>query len=266
MAEPVFRVLESVVPWLANRNGPHVSIDGLQNIPERGGAVLAFNHTGYLDWYPGSVAALRRGRRLRFMIKTEMTHVPGVNYVIKHINLIPVDRSAGSGSYQVAVQRLAEGELVGLHPEATISRSFELREFKTGAVRMAHAAGVPIIPGIVWGIHRVWTKDHRKHLWRNHTPVLMKIGPPMTPSDDIEAATVELRDTMAAMLEAAQLEYPHPAGAYWVPRRLGGSAPTVAEAVRLREAELAERDRKRIQRASRAHRPLRRTPAGLGRP
>ena len=266
MAEPFFRALEIVVPRLANANGPHVRIDGLENIPEHGGAVLAFNHTGYLDWYPGSIAALRRGRRLRFMIKAEMTHVPGVNYVIKHINLIPVDRSAGSGAYDVAVQRLAEGQLVGLHPEATISRSFELREFKTGAVRLAYAAGVPIIPSIVWGIHRVWTKDHPKHLWRNHIPVLMKIGPPMTPSDDVEAATVELHDTMAAMLEQAQLEYPHPAGAYWVPRRLGGSAPTVAEAVRLRQAELAERDRKRLQRASRERRRLRRTLSGVGRP
>ncbi len=54
---------------------------------------------------------------------------------------------------------------------------------------------------------------------------------------------------MAAMLEAAQLEYPHPAGAYWVPRRLGGSAPTMAEALEMRAAELAERDRKRIEQA-----------------
>lgn len=263
MAEPFFRTLEIVVPRLANVNGPHLTIHGLENIPERGGAVLALNHTSYLDWYPGSIAALRRGRRLRFMIKAEMTRVPGVNYVIKHIKLIPVDRSAGAGAYDVAVRRLADGELVGLHPEATISRSFELREFKTGAARMAHAAGVPLIPVIVWGIHRMWTKDHPRQLWRNHIPVLTKIGAPIAPSGDVEATTVELRKVMAAMLEQAQLEYPHPAGAYWVPQRFGGGAPTMAEALRLREAELAERDRKRLQRA--AGGPLRRTLAGLGR-
>ncbi|ORW10446.1 lysophospholipid acyltransferase family protein [Mycolicibacter longobardus] len=249
MAEPFFRALEIVVPRLVKFNGPHVTIDGLANIPERGGAVLTFNHTGYLDWYPGSVAALRRRRRLRFMIKVEMTEVPVVNYVIKHIKLIPVDRSAGAGAYDVAVQRLADGELVGLHPEATISRSFELTDFKTGAARMAHTAGVPLIPVIVWGIHRVWTKDHPKQLWRNNIPVLTKIGRPMAASADIEATTAELHNTMAAMLEEAQLEYPHPAGAHWVPRRLGGSAPTPAEAQQLREAELAERDRRRLERA-----------------
>ncbi len=65
---------------------------------------------------------------------------------------------------------------------------------------------------------------------------------------------------MAAMLEEAQLEYPHPAGAHWVPRRLGGSAPTLAEALEMRAAELAERDRKRAEQAHRG--PRRWTPAG----
>ncbi|QZA07646.1 1-acyl-sn-glycerol-3-phosphate acyltransferase [Mycolicibacter heraklionensis] len=249
MAEPFFRALEIVVPRLVNANGPQVTIDGLENIPERGGAVLTLNHTSYLDWYPASLAALRRRRRLRFMIKAEMTEVPVVNYVIKHVKLIPVDRSAGAGAYDEAVQRLRQGELVGLNPEATISRSFELREFKTGAARMAHAAGVPLIPVIVWGIHRVWTKDHPKHLWRNNIPVLAKIGEPMAASADVAATTAELRNTMAAMLEEAQLEYPHPAGAHWVPRRLGGGAPTMAEALEMRAAELAERERKRMEQA-----------------
>lgn len=50
----------------------------------------------------------------------------------------------------------------GVYPEATISRSFELKEFKSGAARMAIAADVPIIPHIVWGAQRIWTKDHPK--------------------------------------------------------------------------------------------------------
>lgn len=262
MAEPFFRALEIVFPLLANANGPHVTIDGLENIPEHGGAVLTVNHTGYLDWYPASVAALRRNRRLRFMIKAEMTEVPVVNYAIKHLKLIPVDRSAGAGAYDEAVQRLRQGELVGLNPEATISRSFELGEFKTGAARMAYSAGVPLIPVIVWGIHRVWTKDHPKHLWRNHIPVLARIGQPMAAGADAAATTAELRSTMAEMLHRAQLEYPHPAGAHWVPRRLGGSAPTVAEAQQMREAELAERERRRIEQGRARGGRLRKTPAG----
>lgn len=96
------------------------------------------------------------------MIKAEMADVKAVNYVIKHARLIPVDRRSGHDAFDAAVQRMREGELIGTHPEATISRSFELREFKTGAARMALEAQVPIVPVIVWGAHRIWPKDHPK--------------------------------------------------------------------------------------------------------
>jgi 1-acyl-sn-glycerol-3-phosphate acyltransferase len=174
-----------------------------------------------------------------------------VNFVIKRIKLIPVDRSAGADAYAAAVQALQQGELVGVHPEATISRSFELSEFKTGAARMAEAAEVPVIPLVVWGAQRIWTKDHPKKLWRNKFPVLVKIGKPLWPCGSVERTNTELRSAMSELLDRAQREYPHPAGAFWVPRRLGGSAPTMAEALAMREAELAERDRKRAQDAGR---------------
>lgn len=248
MAEPFFRMLEVVIPPLVAVNGPYLTLDGLENIPEHGGALIALNHTSYVDWYPASIAALRRRRRLRFMIKSEMVDVPVVSFVIKHIKLIPVDRAAGADAYAVALQRLKQGELVALHPEATISRSFELSEFKTGAARLARAADVPIIPIIVWGAQRIWTKDHPKKLWRNKVPVLVKIGQPLRVADSVEQTTANLRRAMTDLLDRAQQEYPHPAGAFWVPRRLGGSAPTMAEALQLREAELAERARKRAAR------------------
>lgn len=250
MAEPFFRMLELIVPPLVEANGPHLMIEGLDNIPDRGGALITLNHTSYVDWLPASIAAYRRRRRLRFMIKAEMTEVPPVNFVIKHVKLIPVDRAAGADAYAVAVQRLKQGELVGMHPEATISRSFELREFKTGAARMARAAEVPIVPLIVWGAQRIWTKDHPKNLWRNHIPVLVKIGEPLHPAASVEQTNAELRRVMTELLDQAQQQYPHPPGEFWVPRRLGGGAPTMAEALQMREAELAERARKRAERAS----------------
>lgn len=145
MAEPFFRMMEILVPSIVAANGNKITFEGLENIPERGGALIALNHTSYVDWVPASIAAHHRRRRLRFMIKAEMQDVRAVNYVIKHAQLIPVDRSVGADAYAVAVQRLRAGELVGLHPEATISRSLELREFKTGAARMALEAQVPIL-------------------------------------------------------------------------------------------------------------------------
>jgi 1-acyl-sn-glycerol-3-phosphate acyltransferase len=241
MAEPVFRTIEILVKAAIALNGIKITFIGEENIPQRGGAVVAVNHTSYLDWIPAEYAATLRGRRLRFLIKAELQQVRSINFVIKHVKLIPVDRSAGAGAYTIAVQRLRAGELVGVHPEGTISRSFELREFKTGAARMAYQADVPIIPMIVWGAHRIWTKDHPKSLWRSKIPITVNIGAPIYPMDTVENTQAALRDAMATLLRETQKSYPHPPGAYWVPRRLGGGAPTPEEARLLDEAELAQR-------------------------
>lgn len=148
--EPVFRTLEITATTAVRVTGARITYRGLQNIPADGGAVIAINHTGYFDWLPAALGVMQRRRRLRFMIKSEMQRVKFVDFLIRHTKTIPVDRRAGAGAYAVAVARLREGELVGVYPEATISRSFELKDFKTGAARMSLEAQVPIVPLIVW--------------------------------------------------------------------------------------------------------------------
>jgi 1-acyl-sn-glycerol-3-phosphate acyltransferase len=163
---------------------------------------------------------------------------------MKHI---PVDRRDGRGSFNRAVQSLKDGEIVGVFPEATISRSFELKDFKAGAVRMAAEAGVPLLPAIIWGSQRVWTKDHPKRLGRTRTPISVHVGPAMhvARGDDYAEATVALRAQMEQMLHVAQKEYPdEPSGpddSWWQPARLGGTAPTPDEAHRLDREELKAR-------------------------
>lgn len=246
--EPVFRSLEIAGKAAMRVTGTRLDFQELQHIPGSGGAVIAINHTSYVDFLPAALAATYRKRRMRFMIKAEMQNVRGVNFLIKHTGTIPVDRSAGGDAYPVAVDRLRAGELVGVYPEATISRSFELKDFKTGAARMALDAHVPIIPLIVWGAHRIWTKDHPKNLGRNNIPVTVALGPALSAEGGVDHTMAELRKAMGALLYAVQDGYPHPAGAYWVPRRLGGGAPTPEEAKRLDAAELAERGRNQLGR------------------
>src|ERR1700756_185173 len=241
MAEAFYRFGEWIVPPVVAMNGTKFTFRGLENIPERGGALLAKNHTSSLDWLPPLFAARERRRRMYFMIKAEMADVKAVNYVIKHARLIPVDRRTGHDAFDVAVRRLREGELIGMHPEATISRSFELREFKTGTARLALEARGPIIPLIVWGAHRIWPKDHPKKGFRNKVPITVAAGRPLPPHGDTEQLIAALRQAMNELLYRVQEEYPHPEGEFWVPRRLGGSAPAQDDSRAIRLTELQER-------------------------
>ncbi len=240
--EPVFRGIEIAAKAVVAATGTRISYQGLEHIPDAGGAVIAINHTAYVDFLPAGLAATHRRRRVRFMLKAEVQRVPMGNFLVKRAGLIPVDRSSGGDAYPIAVERLRAGELVGVYPEATISRSFELKEFKTGVARMALDARVPIIPVIVWGVHRVWTKDHPKRLGRKKIPVIVRVGAPISAAGPVAAVMAMLQQTMTDQLHAVQEEYPHPAGEYWVPRRLGGGAPTPEEAEVLEKAERARRE------------------------
>ncbi|MFM9377198.1 lysophospholipid acyltransferase family protein [Gordonia sp. VNK21] len=227
---------------------------GVENIPAEGGVVVTVNHTGYLDWMSVGLGLYEAGRCGRFMIKSEVHDVPVAGAIVRRARTVPVDRSAGGDAYRVAVQRLREGEAVIVYPESTLSRSFELKAFKTGAVRMAVEAGVPVVPAIVWGSQRQWTKGARRRMGRARIPIDVRFGPPQRypRGVDVAAATGELRTVMEQLLHRVQDGYPDaPAGADWLPRRLGGSAPSPEAALVIEDAEAAEKARRRAEKAAR---------------
>ena len=170
--------------------------------------------------------------------------------IMRSLRHIEVDRNSGTASFEEACQQLKEGELVGVYPEATISRSFEIKEFKSGAARMAIAADVPIVPHIVWGAQRIWTKGRPKNMWRPKVPITIAVGEPIAPTLPPTELTALLHSRMQHLLERVQDAYgPHPPGAFWVPHRLGGGAPSLAEANRMDAEEAAEKATRRAQRA-----------------
>ncbi len=219
---------------------------GTENVPRTGGAVLASNHVSYLDFIFAGLAGQDSGRLVRFMAKdATFTHrVSGP--LMRGMKHIPVDRSAGSASYRAGLDALRRGEIIGLFPEATISRSFLLKEFKTGAVRMAMRAEVPLVPMVTWGGQRMFTKDHPRDFTRGRT-ISISVGEPLRPAraDDAEDVTAALRARMTALLDDVQRGYPDvpdgPEDRWWLPQTLGGTAPTPAEAAAKDAAEMAAR-------------------------
>ena len=187
--EPVYTSVIAVARALFAAQGLKFTITGSENFPREGGAVLVMNHVGYFDFAYAGLAARPAKRLVRFMAKEQVFHHRVSGPLMRGMHHIPVDRGAGASSFRAAVQALKAGEIVGVFPEATISRAFELKDFKSGAVRMAQAADVPLIPMAIWGSQRVWTKGHPKRLGRTNTPITLSVGEPLrvTRKDNADA-------------------------------------------------------------------------------
>jgi 1-acyl-sn-glycerol-3-phosphate acyltransferase len=252
--EPVYDSVIAIARGVFALQGLKFTLNGAENVPRTGGAVMAINHTGYMDFTFAGLVAQPSGRLVRFMAKDEVFRHRISGPLMRGMHHIPVDRNAGAGSFRAAVQALKAGEIVGVFPEATISRSFELKEFKSGTVRMAVAAGVPILPTVIWGSQRVWTKDYPKRLGRTRIPISLSVGAPIQArrQDDPEAVTEQLRKSMTELLNAAQDSYPTLTGddLKFLPARLGGTAPTLERAAQLDLAEAAAKAAKRASRCS----------------
>lgn len=232
--EPLYRAIIIVARTIFLINGYRFTITGDRNVPKQGGAVMAINHTGYIDFVLAGLGARRSNRWVRFMAKKSIWQHAVAGWFMRGLKHIPVDRHAGAAAFREAVDKLSDGEVVGVYPEATMSRSFEIKELKTGSARMAQEAGVPILPTIVWGAHRIWTKDMPKQLGRTRTPIHISVGEPIHvgPEDDVNEVTAHLREVMKRMLDETIAAYPEPKGdaLRFHPARLGGTAPTYEEA------------------------------------
>ncbi|WP_410538882.1 lysophospholipid acyltransferase family protein [Streptomyces sp. KL2] len=128
-------------------------VEGLENIPAKGPAILASNHLSFSDSFflPAVL-----DRKVTFIAKAEYFTTPGVKgrltaAFFKGIGQLPVDRSGGRGAGEAAVrsgiQVLERGELFGIYPEGTRSPDGRLYRGKPGGLaRVALATGAPVIP------------------------------------------------------------------------------------------------------------------------
>jgi 1-acyl-sn-glycerol-3-phosphate acyltransferase len=247
MVEPVYTPVVALAKAVFRGLGIRFHVTGVEHVPRTGGAVMAINHVGYLDFTFAGLATQPAGRLVRFMAKKEVFDHPVSGPLMRGMKHIPVDRTgAATESYKLAVGAVSRGEIVGVFPEATISQSYELKEFKTGAARMAMEAGVPLLPCVVWGSQRIFTKGRPRDLTRG-TDVRIVVGETFTPapgSDPVQV-TAELKSRMQTLLDEAISTYrgaPRgPQDDWWIPASRGGSAPTLEEAREIARRQTAEK-------------------------
>ena len=100
--------------------------EGQENLPKRGGAVLASNHVSYMDFALIGTGALHLKRYIRFMAKKGAFDNKIAGPLLRGMKHISVDRENGGASFVAALRALRDGEIIGIFPEATISTSFEI--------------------------------------------------------------------------------------------------------------------------------------------
>src|SRR3954468_3524141 len=211
--------------------GFRFDVRGSEHVPTTGGAIICSNHVSFFDFTFLGLAALPQRRMVRFMAKAAVFGHWFAGPFMRAMKHIPVDRKAGAAAFESTVRALKDGEVVGVFPEATISRSFTVKDLKAGAARMAVDAGVPILPAAVWGGQRIATKGHPVQ-WRRRVPVTVILGEPIVaePGEKAQSLLRRTKAAMEALLDEAQRTYPdQPAGdddRWWLPAHLGGTAPT----------------------------------------
>jgi 1-acyl-sn-glycerol-3-phosphate acyltransferase len=245
VVEPFYQSIVLIAKGAFAGLGLKVDVVGEENIPLSGGVLLAINHTSYMDFALGGIPAHNRGRRLvRFMAKDSIFKHKIAGPLMRGMKHIPVDRDAGSQAFRDAVADLKKGEIVGVFPEATMSRSLDIKDLKSGTIRMARIAKVPVLPMIIFGGHRVLSYGV-KDLTRGR-PVVIMVGESLDISGDPEEAHDRLREALRDLLAKAIERYPDkPVGASWIPARFGGGAPTLEEAEVIEVEARAERAAKR---------------------
>ncbi len=202
-------------PWV------RFDLGGIDRIPAEGPAILVGNHRSYLDPLAIGYALAKRGRPVRFLGKKEVFDAPIVGDLATALGGIRVDRGTGSDEpLRAAEEALAAGEMVAIMPQGTIPRgpAFFDPELKGrwGAVRLAHATGVPVIPIGLWGTEKVWPRSAKFPDVTNvlHPPtVRIRVGEPVPlGGEDVEADTRTMMSAIVDLLpaEAREVRTPTP--------------------------------------------------------
>lgn len=150
------KLLAKMVLWLA---GIRVVQEGLEKTNSLRGCVYVLNHRSFAD---AVVAFFALPGDLRFLAKKELYKIPLVNFALRTMGMIEVDRSnpeAAAQSIDRAVSHLQNGKSVALFPEGTRNRGEGLLPFKKGAFVLAIKAQVPVIPVVLIGAEKALAPD-----------------------------------------------------------------------------------------------------------
>lgn len=194
-----------------------IRVSGAEKLPREGSYVLAPNHYSEFDPLIVAVAVWRSGRAPRFMAKESLFKVPVLGWFLHRTGMIPVARTSSASSARQTMKQsedlVEHGRGVIVYPEGTLTRDPDMWPMrgKSGAVRLALADGIPLIPMAQWGTQAIMGRYQKGlSLWPLRKPVRVLIGDPVDVSDlreravepaALTEATNRLMNAITALLE-----------------------------------------------------------------
>lgn len=197
------------ITWVLVNTLYRVRVDGLEQIPQEGPALLVCNHVSFMD--PLVLMANLR-RPARFVMYYKIFNIPVLKFVFHTAKAIPIagqkeDPAVLQRAYEDVDAALADGELVCIFPEGGLTRDGDIAPFRPGVARILERRPVPVVPLALRGLWgSVWSRRdsmlHRARLPRRfRARVELVAGAPMAPTDarmpELEARVRELRGDFA---------------------------------------------------------------------
>nr|WP_274638191.1 lysophospholipid acyltransferase family protein [Microbacterium bovistercoris] len=184
-----------------------IEIIGGEKLPREGAYVVAVNHHSEIDPLIVAIAIWRLGRGPRFMAKESLFRVPVLGAALRATGMVPVARSASSAGARQTLETsralVEHGRGVVVYPEGTLTRDPQLWPMrgKSGAVRLALAGDIPLIPMAQWGAQQILPRYGRLRLWPPRRHVTVIVGDPV----DLSAYRQQAHAQPAALARATTL-------------------------------------------------------------
>jgi 1-acyl-sn-glycerol-3-phosphate acyltransferase len=209
-----------------------VRVEGLENLPAQGAAIVAANHISFVD---SLFIPLVLPRRVTYLAKAEYWDSWKTRWFFETVGQIPVrrhDSEKAQAALDAGLRVLNEGGLLGIYPEGTRSPDGRLYRGKTGVARMAVHAGCPVIPVGLVGTREIMPKEAK--LPRRRGVVHVRFGRPMSVTQEqVDADPLTLRSfTDALMFQIMRLTGQDYVGAYADRKpRPDGDRPEISQPV-----------------------------------
>ncbi|HZV33528.1 MAG TPA: lysophospholipid acyltransferase family protein, partial [Verrucomicrobiae bacterium] len=165
---------------------------GSENVPLTGPVILASNHESFLD--PPLVGSGLK-RDINYLARKSLFRYPGIGWVLRTVNAVPVDRDGGGAAGLKAIMdRLHAGGAIILFPEGTRTRDGKLQPARSGIGLTVIKSDAPVVPVRVFGTYEAWGRN--VHFPRPHR-VAVKYGKPM----DFAKVRAEAKDCSKTRLK-----------------------------------------------------------------